>query len=286
MTAENGKIGVEMVRKRKEKNEKPFDLILMDIFMPVMDGMEAGAEIMAMNTEAPIIAMTANVMVSELEKYKRQGMSDCLGKPFTSQELWHILLKYLKPVSSEPLTGPIDENIENEDLQRKLRLNFFKNNQMVHSKIMEAVAAGDTKLAHRLAHSLKGDAGLIGKTGLRNVAAEVEALLKDGLASVWENKMAMLKAELTPVIDEIRPLQNETEIREKPNALNREQTLALFAKLKPLLESDNTDCMDLLKDLRAVPEAQELSQKIENFDFKTASEILGELRRRLEESHE
>ncbi|MDR2558740.1 MAG: Hpt domain-containing protein, partial [Oscillospiraceae bacterium] len=45
-----------------------------------------------------------------------------------------------------------------------MRVNFVKNNKNVHSQIAEAAAIGDTKLAHRLAHSLKGSAGLIGKT--------------------------------------------------------------------------------------------------------------------------
>jgi CheY-like chemotaxis protein/two-component sensor histidine kinase len=109
VTAHNGKIGLEIVCERMERKEKPFDLILMDMFMPVMDGMEAASKIIALNTGTPIVAMTANVMVSELEKYKRHGMPDCLGKPFTSQELWHILLKYLVPVSSEPISS-----VENE----------------------------------------------------------------------------------------------------------------------------------------------------------------------------
>jgi len=95
VVAENGKIGVEMVQERIQKGEKPFDLIFMDMFMPVMDGMEASAKIIALNTGSPIIAMTANIMTSDLENYKKHGMSDYIGKPFTSQELWSVLLKYL-----------------------------------------------------------------------------------------------------------------------------------------------------------------------------------------------
>jgi len=286
--AENGKIGVDIVRERMEKNEKPFDLIFMDMFMPVMDGMEAAAKIMAMNTGTPVVAMTANVMVSELEKYKRHGMPDCLGKPFTSQELWHILINYLTPVSSEPLSGPVDEHEENEELQKNLRINFFKENQTVHIRIMEAVAAGDTKLAHRLAHSLKGNAGLIGKPALRSAAAEVENLLKDGLASVWENKMSVLKTELMSVLEELKPLIDESETDGKPpvKALDREQTLALFAKLQPMLESDDTNSVDLLDELRAVSGAEELAEQISNFDFSSAAGTLAELKKKMEGSYE
>jgi signal transduction histidine kinase len=99
VVAEDGKIGVDMVHSRVLSGEKQFDLIFMDMHMPVMDGLEATAKIMELNTGIPIVAMTANIMSDDVELYKESGMSDCVGKPFTSQELWHCLLKYLKPLS-------------------------------------------------------------------------------------------------------------------------------------------------------------------------------------------
>ncbi|MCL2079517.1 MAG: ATP-binding protein [Oscillospiraceae bacterium] len=96
LTAENGKLAVETVEERANNGDPPFDLIFMDVFMPVMDGFEAAEKIIELNTGTPIIATTANVMDGESEKYKEVGMSDCLGKPFTSQELWNILSKYLR----------------------------------------------------------------------------------------------------------------------------------------------------------------------------------------------
>ncbi|MCL2008302.1 MAG: ATP-binding protein [Treponema sp.] len=280
----NGKAGVEAVQERIRKNEKPFDLIFMDMFMPVMDGMEASSKIMALNTGTPVIAMTANIMTSELEKYKRNGMPDCLGKPFTSYDLWQVLLNYLTPISSDP----IYEEEDNEELQRKLRVNFFNNNQNVHDEIANAVALGDIKLGHRLAHSLKGNAGLIGKTALRNAAAEVEMLLKDGIASVWDNKMSSLKAELLAVLDDIQSyLEKSGALEElqggvKHPALDKEQTVKLFAKLKPMLESDNTDCIELLDEIRSVPGTLELARQIDNFDFKSAAITLAALIKEME----
>ncbi|MDR2964323.1 MAG: response regulator, partial [Treponema sp.] len=286
ITADNGKIGVEIVRERMQKNQKPFDLIFMDMFMPVMDGMEAASKIMAMNTGTPIVAMTANVMVSELEKYKKNGMPDCLGKPFTSQELWQILLNYLVPTSTIPITNDSLSAYQYDDIehQKMLRLNFYKNNQTVHNEIAEAVASGDIKLAHRLAHTLKGSAGLLGKTGLRNAASEVESLLKDGAASVWDTKMNILKTELTLVLEELKPLA-EKAAQDKPPVLNAEQTLALFEKLKPMLENSNPECVDLLGTLHAVSGAETLIQQIENFNFTAAAITLAELKKNLEENH-
>jgi len=100
MVAENGKIGVDIVQDRIQKGEKPFDLIFMDMFMPVMDGMEAASKIIALYTGTPIVAMTANIMPSDLENYRKNGMPDYIGKPFTSQELWSVLLKYLPLVNN------------------------------------------------------------------------------------------------------------------------------------------------------------------------------------------
>ncbi|MCL2096354.1 MAG: PAS domain-containing protein, partial [Oscillospiraceae bacterium] len=187
-TAENGREGVEIVRGRIERGEKPFDLIFMDMFMPVMDGIEAAEKISEFNTGAPIVAMTANIMSGELEKYKKHGMPDCLGKPFTSHELWRVLLKYLEPVSSEPIGG---FDSADEETRRRLEINFVKNNRTICEEILNAAAAGDMKLAHRLAHTLKGNAGPIGKNELKNAAYELEHLPKDGTDAVWDNKMKL-----------------------------------------------------------------------------------------------
>ncbi|MCL2211780.1 MAG: ATP-binding protein [Treponema sp.] len=97
VVAENGKVGLDIIKKRIEKNEKLFDLIFMDMHMPVMDGLEASMHITEMNIGIPIVAMTANVIYNDKEIYKKNGMNDCVGKPFTSQELWRCLMKYLTP---------------------------------------------------------------------------------------------------------------------------------------------------------------------------------------------
>jgi hypothetical protein len=64
--------------------------------------------------------------------------------------------------------------------------------------------------------------------------------------------------------------------------LNTEQTLALFEKLKPMLENINPECVDLLGNLRTVPGAEELIQQIENFNFSAAAETLAVLKSKIE----
>jgi CheY-like chemotaxis protein len=280
--ADNGKMGVEMVRERINKGDQPYDLIFMDMFMPIMDGMEAASKISALNTGTPIVAMTANIMTSELEKYKKNGMPDCLGKPFTSQELWRVLLKYLKPISNIFA----DEHEGVAELQKSLRVNFVKNNENILNEISAAVAAGDTKLAHRLAHTLKGSAGLIGKTDLQRAAADVEALLKDGIASVWENKMKHLETELTLVLNELKALNRRAAAKAEVKALDDRQIQELLEKLEHMLENINPECVELLDDIRAVPGADELVRQIEDYDFESAALTLAEFKEKRGENHE
>ena len=273
VVADNGKICVEKVEERIQKGEPPFDLIFMDMFMPVMDGIEATAKINALNTGTPIIAVTANIMASELEKYTKNGMSDCLGKPFTSQELWLMLLKYLTPVDSDIINESEQLHIEDE-LQKKLRANFVKNNQDKYAQINEAIAAGDFKLAHRLAHTLKGSAGQIRMAGLQDIASKVEGLLKNKIIPDADI-MDTLKNEIASVIAKLETQYNQPDKpREKAKSLSPEEIRTLFERLKEMLEDRNTSCIDLLDDIRAVAGTEELVKLIEEFDFESANKIL------------
>jgi PAS domain S-box-containing protein len=96
-TAENGQVAIEM-----QKNNN-YDLILMDIQMPVMDGFEATRLIRAekaAKSQVPIIALTANATKRDIDKCIAEGMNDCLTKPFTQEDLFIVLNKHLNNRSS------------------------------------------------------------------------------------------------------------------------------------------------------------------------------------------
>jgi len=225
LTAENGKIAVEMVQERIYNREKPFDLILMDIFMPVMDGIEAAEKITALGTGTPIVAMTANVMTGEIEKYKNHGMPDCLGKPFTTKELLSVLQKHLRQTSSaddtpadtgtkrmpeyEDITGgknygayktdPYGNTWDgmgvrdtymlcDDDIANEILNSFLRNNRTKITEISEALESGDIPAAHRLVHDLKGNAGMIGKPALQKAAADLEPELLNIIDTDSENR--------------------------------------------------------------------------------------------------
>lgn len=92
--AENGSLAVEKVKTNE------YDLVLMDIQMPVMDGMEATRQIRGMNDEhkaaVPIVALTANARKSECDTYLELGMNDCMAKPFEEPNLFKTVSKNIK----------------------------------------------------------------------------------------------------------------------------------------------------------------------------------------------
>jgi len=89
-----------MVKKRMQKKEKPFDMILMDINMPIMDGFEAACKIVSLGVETPIVAITASTTLKDMEMCKECGINDHIAKPFSLKKLQEILLKYFEPNGS------------------------------------------------------------------------------------------------------------------------------------------------------------------------------------------
>jgi osomolarity two-component system sensor histidine kinase TcsA len=85
--------GLEAVRMVKQK-PLAYNLILMDINMPVMDGMSATKQIRGMKIDVPIIALTGNALKGDAELYLAQGMDDYIAKPLHRQQLIDMLWKW------------------------------------------------------------------------------------------------------------------------------------------------------------------------------------------------
>jgi CheY-like chemotaxis protein len=214
VVAENGKIGVEMVQNRIQNGEKQFNLIFMDIHMPVMDGLEAASKILSLDTGIPIVAMTANIMSNDLEIYKSSGIYDSVGKPFTSQQLWQCLNKYFKPIKRQSTVETNYIQVKNE-LRQKIILHFIRDNRTIIADIKKAISLNDIELARRLAHTLKGGAGQLDKFLLQQAAENVEQRLKDGSNRVTPQQMTALETELNAAMAEFIPLAREFSIAEE-----------------------------------------------------------------------
>ncbi len=193
-SASNGKEAL------KALDEEPFDLILMDLEMPIMDGLDAtlrirNGETGQANQNIPIIAMTAHVITEFREKCKSAGMNDFVSKPVDFYGLNEIIEKNISKHVSEPsaTTGEYDlkplltddyavlnrEEALNyiggdEQLLRELFKIFIETAPETIEKLRQAVINNDAKEIGRHAHSLKGPFGSIGAEYCWNIAVQLE----------------------------------------------------------------------------------------------------------------
>jgi signal transduction histidine kinase/CheY-like chemotaxis protein/HPt (histidine-containing phosphotransfer) domain-containing protein len=224
---ENGLEAVETARHRS------FDLVLMDIQMPVMDGLRATRELREIPqfTDTPIIALTANVFQTDIEQCLAAGMNDHIGKPVKLDELFSKLGRWLaasgfksandtegsprqpaptsvapaKRNSSPPsldIAAALDRIGNNDALFEKL-LGLFRQTEMeTAQRIRDALATGDTAIGQRLAHTLKSTAGTVGANRLQAAARAIEqTLLNSG--HVDEQLLMELEAAHEEVMTEL-----------------------------------------------------------------------------------
>jgi PAS domain S-box-containing protein len=194
----------------------PYAAVLMDVQMPVMDGLEATRRIRAEPRFAglPVIAMTAHAMAKDRQESRDAGMNDHIAKPIDPQELYAALARWLIPEGAgDTSAGPppagaaaadaqpaqvAPASRETADVRRldtRLGLSRVRGNETLYRRLLgefpgkfndivaaisERLAAGDTTGARRLAHTLKGVAGNIGAMALYAIASEVETCITAG----------------------------------------------------------------------------------------------------------
>ncbi|MCL2262444.1 MAG: ATP-binding protein, partial [Defluviitaleaceae bacterium] len=269
--ANNGKEGVDIIADRIKNGKKSFDLIFMDIQMPVMDGLKAVAKIIELDIETPIVALTANVMPADLDLYKISGMSDAVGKPFTTQELWNCLVKHLK-VQSYSAVDKEKQQADEEKLITQLKVNFVKDYQNAYATITDSLNSGDIKTAHRLSHTLKGLAGQMGEKSLQAAALAVESKLKNNQYLLDEDELAVFETELSATLKKLAPLLEEYNARISVKTTDKDKIQAVLSELEPMLVNRNPDCEDMLDALRSIPNTDALVSHIERFKFSPALE--------------
>lgn len=300
--AENGEIGIEIVRKYIKEGKK-IDIILMDIYMPVMDGLTAVDKLIEMSVETPIIAMTANAMADIASDCLKHGMADFIGKPFSATDLWECLLKFLKPVEMISLNVAkklgnmekiIDESIgiersaQDEALYTNIKKDFLRYNKATFHNLESAVAEGNLVLAHRICHSLKNTAALIGAVKLQIIAMEVERVLAVNPSELKEEQMMDLKDALSEVLailqqQEAERIKEDDIIIDGEQKLDKEAIKELFEKLIPLLQSGDSDCIDYLDQIRRKlvslrPQGLQLADEIYNYNFEEALILISNIK--------
>jgi two-component system sensor histidine kinase/response regulator len=192
--------------------ENEYDVVLMDVQMPVMDGYTATREIRKDERfkELPIIAMTAHAMAGDEEKSFKAGMNDHVAKPIDPDQLFSTLQKWIKPTekraqvqqsevsveqSEADKAVPVEDELPkslpgfdladglkrlqgNKRLYRKLLLSFASDYNAVANEIRQALDAEDFDQAHSLVHNLKGLAGNLAATDLQAASVNLEKHVK------------------------------------------------------------------------------------------------------------
>ncbi|MBN1506021.1 MAG: response regulator [Sedimentisphaerales bacterium] len=208
----------------------PYDLVLMDVQMPEMDGLEATERIRAadsrvLNHDIPIVAMTAHAMQGDRENCLKAGMNDYISKPISPKALAEVLDRWLTRMadaspdaSVEMVAGAtgsatpefdkaalLDRVMGDQDLARQVTEAFFLDAPKLIEGLSIAVVARDGRLVAQHAHSLKGAAANIGAELLREAALKME---QAGKGNDLE-QAAVLLPELKDVFDRLRKTMEE-----------------------------------------------------------------------------
>ena len=247
--ASNGKDGIDMY------NKNSYELILMDLQMPIMGGYEATEIIRKKDTNIPIIALTANAMIEDIEATKKAGMNEHLTKPINVDKLYEILLKYI----SKKVTN-IDNITKNKEdipiptfkyIDTPLGLSHMANNKKLYLKILNNFCTNykDLKLEQlnteelkRVAHTIKGLSSNIGATSLSTVSNDIENTLDKSLFDKFY-------VELEKVINELKDLK-EDKIESNILELDIKKRDEYFRSLKEYATKRRAkQCRDILEEL-------------------------------------
>ena len=203
--ANNGQEAIDIL------SADPYDLVLMDIQMPILDGYQTTAVIRdpsssVQNHKIPIVAMTAHAMQGDRDKCLDAGMDDYLTKPIRPQELSDSLSRWL-PVN-EHIESTTDDTIvifdyeelrnrlmEDDDLVKEVVTSYLGDLPQQIDELESCIAAGNAENILDQAHKIKGSSSNVGGIALSNVAHDMEQLAKSGQLSQISELLAQLKAQ-------------------------------------------------------------------------------------------
>ncbi len=280
--AKNGLEGI----KKYEANKK-YELILMDIQMPVLDGYEATKEIRKQDKKIPIVALTANAMIEDVSKTSEVGMNKHLNKPIDVNKLYEALIEYipakLEDVSEEFAKVETDELPDFEGIDKEFGLNLVMNNKKIYKQILQGMLKFkdinlkefDDKDLKREVHTIKGISASAGALKLSEMAKEIELTLNKDLLPQFES-------ELNKIIKEIETKLQETKIEKIE--ITKQVRDVLFNKLKEAVSTKRVkNCKPIIQELERFKltdedskQFEEVKQLISKFKFKQAMEIFND----------
>jgi two-component system sensor histidine kinase/response regulator len=308
--------GVEAVRAVAGS---AFDLVLMDIQMPVQDGLSATREIRRLPglDRLPIIAMTANALQEDRDRCIEAGMDDYISKPIDPEALFALLRKYcglsmvrdaapapgrvtassgaasLPGIPGLDTEGGLKRVMGNLRLYMDLLGRYVEGQKDAPERIRRALDDGDLGLAERLAHTLKGVSGNIGAGEVERLAGDIEAAIAGAAARPGiDEALGRLSVMLAGTMERISGAiaASGPGVRAEAAARRGKAGLPLgdiLATLSHFLEHDDSEALDYIESTR--DELSELCDRallarleasIRSFDFPAALEVIGRLRAR------
>ncbi len=282
--ATNGREALEMALSRR------YDLVLMDMQVPEMDGLAATRALRERfsTAELPILAMTANASEADRRRCAEAGMDAHISKPIDPPQLYATLQRWLRPpalpvlaadagygstVPSSQMLGVagIDSSLGlrraggKPALYRKLLAIFVRDMASSVDAVRSALGAGDRAAAVRAAHSLKGSAGTIGAGALESAAGALEARLAAGqdpeplalamLAADLASLVACIEGALTTMPAAV-PAVPEGNAAAHGATANDSPDPVLLRRVEALLASDDTAAAGLIDEHAGALRAQ------------------------------
>jgi len=292
--ADNGEIAVARL------SAGDYDMVLMDMQMPVMDGVTATREIRKLTrlADLPVVAMTANARQGDRDRCMAAGMNDHVAKPIEPDELWTALLKWIAPRHSPPPAGTpsrsagevqLPTTIDGVDMaaglrrvlgKRPLYLSMLQKyeagQQSAVADISRSLDDKDNDTAERLAHTLRGVSGNIGAAAVQQLAEALETAIREHRPR--EDIDARLGELKRPLDALIAQLQHKLPAipRRAGVAVDRQLLIAVCDQLASLLTDNDSRAADFLEanaDLlfTAFPDRYRMIEDdIRTFDFELA----------------
>jgi two-component system sensor histidine kinase/response regulator len=307
--------GREVVEILSNGPEPPaYDVVLMDLQMPEMDGHQATAALRRDGRfgALPIIAMTAHATVEERQRCLDEGMNDHISKPIDPAALFDTVARHCrkspstvaeKPVPAAPSRAeagdvvPAIDGLDvkdgekrvmgNRKLYVKLLRQFVEQQGPAPEQIAAAVAKGETSVAERLAHTLKGVAGGIGAKAVQAEAATLEKMIREGAAADdVETARRRVAAVLDPLVAALRSgLQApaaDIAASATPEPIDPAKIRVAVGQLMSLLSDSDAGCGDFVDENRALlqavlpePQWSEFEKLIQGYALGEARALLG-----------
>jgi signal transduction histidine kinase/CheY-like chemotaxis protein len=215
----------------KALDAETFDLVLMDVQMPEMDGFEATAAIRFVekmgHEHVPIVAMTAHAMTGDRERCLAAGMDDYLSKPISAKALFEVINRVAgrpsqangQPARNGALTKSSDIVMDvaealngiggNAELLIQVAHEFKRDSRQLLSEMRQAIDQGNCKTVEEAAHKLKSSCGIFCAHAASEAAKDLEMISRDGDLKGAQEALTLLEAEMTRLLPAIDSLADQ-----------------------------------------------------------------------------